>query len=130
MLTIHCSVPLSLCRCEIFCHYTDQPLFCFADFCRCEFVVRCYHANGFLLFANIRFWWCEFMDDYFISHGIALYLVSHRLFPSSLVCCINSMSASDIQDERRPTLNAGRKHAGSGALQMGPRKKPYVLLLI
>ena len=69
------------------------------------------------------------MDDYFISHGVALYLVSHRLFPSSLVRCVNSMSASDIQNERRATPDTSRKRAGSGALQMGPRKKPYVLLL-
>ena len=39
------------------------------------------------------------------------------------------MSASDIQNEGRPTLDTSRKRACSGALQIGPRKKPYVLLL-
>ena len=39
------------------------------------------------------------------------------------------MSASDIENERRPTSNVSRKRAASGALQLGPRKKQYVFLL-
>ena len=38
------------------------------------------------------------------------------------------MSASDIQNEERSTLDTSRKRACSGALQIGPRKKPYAFL--
>ena len=37
-----------------------------------------------------------------------------------------SMSTSTTQDERSPS--SGRKRTCSGALQLGPRKKPYVIL--
>ena len=76
LVTIHCSASPSFCGCEFICRYTNDPLFRFAVFCRCEFLVWYYYADGFLLSTSTRFWWCEFVDDPFIGHSVALHSVS------------------------------------------------------
>jgi len=95
--------------------------------CRCELSLRrpcCHHHASLRIFAweSIRFplfkgwWWSSIPRP---SHLVSL--LSPRDSPLS-------MSTSTTQDD--PSTPSSRKRAGSNALQLGPRKKPYVTLLI